>query len=63
MFEFETPYMDMYRTKVFVKRNKPTVLHGKTCPLCGRKLVNLYYMSQTDDYICNKCINNLYEKQ
>ena len=38
---------------------KPTVLHQKTCPMCDRKLVNVYYSNQLDKYICKKCMDKL----
>lgn len=56
MFGFETPYLDMYRAKRFKFKLKPTVLHQKTCPICGRKLVNIYYLNTLDKYICKQCI-------
>lgn len=38
---------------------KPTVLHHKTCPICDRKLVNVYYSNQLEKYICKKCMDKL----
>lgn len=38
---------------------KSTVLHQKTCPICEAKLVNVYYSTQHDKYICKKCIDFL----
>ena len=60
MFEMETPYLDMYMTKPFKKTKgkrkfHSTVLRRQTCPLCGRKLVNLYAVDE-EKYICNACI-------
>lgn len=57
MFNFETPYLDMYRTQHFKFKPKPTVLHHKTCTDCGRTLVNIYYSAQLDRYICKKCMD------
>lgn len=59
MFGFETPYLDMYLNdmKKFRPRSRPTVLHQQTCPQCSRKLVNTYYSSQLDNYICKKCMD------
>jgi len=65
MLDITTPYFDMY-TMYMVKSNKssvtsskPIVLHQKTCPVCNRQLVNLYYSAQLEMYICKKCIDNL----
>lgn len=41
----------------FKYKPKPTVLHRKTCPICNRKLVNIYYSVQMDKYICKSCID------
>ena len=38
----------------------PTVLHHKTCPTCGAKLVNVYLIP-LGTYICKKCIDKLSE--
>ena len=59
MFDFETPYLDMYRTQRVKFKAMPTVLHQKTCPICDRKLVNIYYSSQLERYICKKCMDRL----
>lgn len=56
MFNFETPYLDMCRTERFRFSTKQTVLHRKTCLICDRKLVNLYYSNQLEKYICKKCM-------
>ena len=61
MFDFQTPYLDMYRTQVVKFKNRPTILHRETCPLCERKLVNLYYSSQLEQYICKRCRDQLLE--
>lgn len=42
---------------------KPTTLHQKTCPICDRKLVNIYYSNQLDKYICKKCMDKLLEEK
>ena len=57
MFYTETPYLDMYRTTHLKFKPKPIVLHQRTCPDCGRTLVNVYYSAQLDRYICKKCID------
>ena len=59
MFDFETPYLDMYRTQHFKFKSKPAVLHRKTCPICDRKLVNVYYSNQLGKYICKNCMDKL----
>lgn len=59
MSDFLTQYLDMYRTKYFKFKPKPTVLHRKTCPICDRKLVNVYYSNQLSKYICKKCTDKL----
>lgn len=43
-------------------RPKPTTLHHKTCPICDRKLVNIYYFNRLDKYVCKECMNKLLEK-
>ena len=48
-------YIDMYLKEGIKVKKKPTVLHQKTCPLCGRKLVNLYYSEKIEKHICKKC--------
>ena len=62
MFDL-TPYLDMYRTQQFKSKSKPTVLHQKTCPICDRKLVNVYYSNQLEKYICKKCMDNLLQEK
>ena len=53
-------YYDYYSLNVpFRYKNKPTTLHHKTCPVCDRKLVNVYYSNQLDKYICKKCMDRL----
>ena len=44
MFNFGT--INMYRTKFVKLRKKPKVLHRETCPVCGKKLVNIYTVSE-----------------
>lgn len=51
-------YYDFLLNDIKVKP-KPTVLHHKTCPICDRKLVNVYYSNQLDKYICKKCMDKL----
>lgn len=53
-------YYDFCARELKVKP-RPTVLHQKTCPVCNRKLVNVYYSSQTDTYICKHCMDKLLE--
>ena len=58
---FETPYFDMWlaENKKFFRNltKRPTVLHRQTCPICNRKLVNTYYSSQAEKYMCKKCLD------
>lgn len=51
-------YSDFLLSDIKVKPT-PTVLHHKTCPVCDRKLVNVYYSNQFEKYICKKCMDNL----
>ena len=62
MFGFEGPYTDLFRTKIFRSSGKPTVLHRRTCPNCGKKLVNLYYSAQAERYICKECLDAILTK-
>lgn len=57
MFNFETPYTDLYRTKFFKRSGKPLTLHRRTCPTCDSKLVNLYYSAQAEKYMCKACLD------
>lgn len=50
------PYSEMLRGKVKIKP-MPTVLHQKTCPKCGRTLVNIYYSEVSKDYKCKRCLD------
>lgn len=52
------PYSGMMRPKV---KPMPTVLHQKTCPKCGRTLVNLYYSEVSKDYKCKRCLDEEYQ--
>ena len=61
MFEFETPYLDMYRTMRIKRSPRPKALHHKTCPDCGRKRVNLYYSAESEKWTCKECLDK--EKQ
>lgn len=63
MFDFETPYLDMYRTQLFKFKPKPTVLHRRTCPVCNRQLVNIYYSCKSDKYICKRCMETEKERE
>ena len=51
-------YYDFLLNDIKVK-SKPTTLHHKTCPVCDRKLVNVYYSNQLEKYICKKCMDKL----
>lgn len=57
MFDFETPYLDMYRTQSFKFKPQPMVLHRTTCPNCGRQLVNIYKVDSSEQYICKSCLD------
>lgn len=35
--------------------SSPTVVHRATCPVCGRKLVNIYW--HNNNWQCSKCKN------
>lgn len=37
-------------------RATPTKLCRKTCPDCGKKLVNVYYSAQSRRYHCKDCL-------
>lgn len=63
MFDFETPYFDIYKTNRFKFKPKPIVIHHSTCPYCYRTLVNLYYSAQLDEYICKKCMDKLMDEK
>lgn len=59
-FGMENQYFDMYMARPFKKTKikskfHSAVLRRQTCPLCGRKLVNLYAVDE-EKYICNACI-------
>lgn len=47
----------------FKHKPKPTVLHHKTCPNCGAKLVNVYYSAQVDKYVCKGCMDKILDKE
>ena len=61
MFDFETPYLDKHRTQCFKFKSKPTVLHQRSCSICDRKFVNVYYSNQLKKYICKKCMDKFFE--
>ena len=61
MFDFPNSYLNIFKVQHFKFKSKATVLHQKTCPLCDRKLVNLYYSSQHEKYICKNCSEKLAE--
>ena len=52
-------YYDFLLHGIKVK-SRPTVLHQKTCPICGNKRVNIYYSNQLDKYICRNCMDKLF---
>ena len=59
---FSTPYSDMVTAEIkrMLKAHskpKPTVLHRATCPCCGRKLVNVYFSNQQNEYMCKECLD------
>lgn len=63
MFDFTTPYTDMFTADIkrMLSKSKPAVLHRRTCPLCKRKLVNLYASYLLDAYACKKCLDKVFE--
>ena len=64
MNDYYLPYYSIYTSNSLIKyKPKPAVLHHKTCPICDRKLVNVYYTAQLDKYVCKRCIDNLIENK
>ena len=63
MFDFPTPYLDMYRTMRFRRKPRPHIMHRATCPHCGSTLVNVYYLAARDDWMCRKCIDEEVSKK
>ena len=63
MFDFTTPYTDMFIAEAKKSLSKlisrPTILHRMTCPCCGKKLVNLYYSATQDKYFCKDCLDKV----
>ena len=57
-FEGMYSYTDLLMRKRKYKPT-PTILHQKTCLVCNRKLVNVYYSNQLEKYICKKCTDKL----
>lgn len=51
-------YYDFLLDNIKIK-STPTVLHQKTCPICDRKRVNIYYSNQLNKYICKACLDEL----
>lgn len=51
-------YYDFLLNDIKIKP-KPTVLHQKTCPVCEKNLVNLYYYAQVDKYMCKICMDKM----
>lgn len=58
MFDYFDEYMKLMH-KPSRYKSRPTVLHQKTCPDCGRKLVNIYYSSQLERYTCKQCMDRI----
>lgn len=56
MFNFETPYLDMFKTMHLKRYPKPVKLNHQTCPICNKQDVNVYWVSQLEKYICKNCI-------
>lgn len=67
MFDFPTPYTDMFiaetKRKLLKLKSKPTVLHRMACPRCDKKLVNLYFSASQDRYICKECLDKLLKEK
>ena len=42
---------------------KPVTLYQKTCPICDKKRVNIYYSNQLDKYICKECMDKLLKEK
>ena len=59
---FHGAYTD-FLLRDYKPRKKPTILHRKTCPICARSLVNIYYSNQLDKYICKECMDKLLGKK
>lgn len=57
MFEFLTPYYDMYLNEPRRRFSHPIKVHRATCPHCGGKLLTLYWSEQLGKYICRKCMD------
>lgn len=57
MFDHYKYYSICTRNSRYKFKPKPMVLHRRTCPICGSKLVNIYYVTQLDKYICKSCID------
>ena len=55
---FHGAYSD-FLLQDFKFKPKSNVLHQKTCPICDRKLVNVYYSNQLDKYVCKKCMDKV----
>jgi hypothetical protein len=53
-------YYDFLLNDIKIKpKSRPIVLHQKTCPVCEKKLVNLYYSAQVDMYMCKSCMDKM----
>lgn len=66
MFDFPTPYTDMFvadiKRELSKLKSKPIILHRQTCPCCGKKLVNLYYSATQDKYFCKDCLDKVLKR-
>lgn len=48
------PYYELFRPARMFKE-PPKVLHQRTCPECGRTLVNLYRRETDMQWVCLRC--------
>lgn len=48
-------YMMHCIRREMTKSTKPGVKHQQTCPVCGRNLVNTYYLD--GEWKCRRCLN------
>ena len=63
----DTSYVDMLindMKRKLAAKSKPIsemVLHRRTCPVCGAKMVNLYFCSKSGEFVCKRCKDELEE--
>lgn len=57
MFDFPTPYLDMYLNEPRKRFSRPIKVHRATCPHCDGKLLTLYWSEQLGKYICRECMD------